>query len=197
MVQLTVIRLEKVESTISWLKQHLLELDRTKATVVVAEEQTAGQGRMKGRIWHSPPGINCYFSLCFFKEIPSEEMIYLTQLLAGTLCESLKKRGFMSYLKEPNDLMIAGRKVGGVVTHIVEQEGIKAIILSAGINVNASEESLSSIGQPATSLFIESGAKLDREQLLQEWLPLIVDTFERFRREGFAPFRDSVNKQFK
>lgn len=196
MLQLTVIRLEKTESTISWLKEHLLELDHTKATAVVAEEQTAGQGRMKGRVWSSPPGVNCYFSLCFFKEIPPEEMIYLTQLLAGTLCESLKKRGFSSYLKEPNDLMIAGRKVGGVVTHIVEQEGVKGIILSAGINVNTSAESLSAVGQPATSLFIESGLKLDREALLQEWLPLIAQVFERFSREGFTPFRQQIEKLF-
>lgn len=196
MMQLTVIRLEKTESTITWLKDHLIELDRTKATAVVAEEQTAGQGRMKGRVWSSPPGVNCYFSLCFFQEIPPEELIYLTQLLAVTLCLNLKKRGFSSYLKEPNDLMIEGRKVGGVVTHIVEQEGVKGIILSAGINVNASEEMLQSVGQPATSLFVESGVKLDREELLGEWLPLIVQTFERFSREGFAPFSDKFRDLF-
>lgn len=198
-MQLTIIRLEKTESTITWLKEHLLELDLNKVTAVVAEEQTAGQGRMKGRVWHSPPGVNCYFSLCFFREIPPGELVYLTQMLAGTLCEALKTRGFKVYLKEPNDLMIANRKVGGVVTHIVEQEGVRGIILSAGINVNATEEMLQSVRQPATSLLLESetGTKLDREELLQEWLPLIVQAFERFSREGFAPFREEVNKQFK
>lgn len=181
------IPLKTVPSTNTWIKEHLKELQRRAPLGVYAEEQTAGRGRGKNS-WFSPQGKNLYASFLFLRVTTYPHLSYLAHILslaAADLCEAEKVE---VQLKWPNDLLIEGKKLGGVLVETLSLEGRLALIFGIGINLNSSEEELSCLNQKATSLTEATktlhsipsfAARLGKK--LSENL-LILD------RLGFAPF---------
>jgi BirA family transcriptional regulator, biotin operon repressor / biotin---[acetyl-CoA-carboxylase] ligase len=154
-----------VESTAS--TQLLLTPDAAEGTVVVADEQTEGRGRL-GRPWFALPGSSLLCSVQLRPAVPGNRLPELTGVAARACAEAIAGLcGLEPELKFPNDLLVEGRKVAGILAEAREGR----IVLGIGVNVNISEEELpGGVDRPATSLLVETGRELDRAELLVELL---------------------------
>ena len=145
-------------------------------TVVVAETQTAGRGRL-GRHWHSPSGNNLYCSILLRSNLPNDrQTLWLSWVpLIAALAASRAVQtaaGLKSSVKWPNDILVADKKLGGI---LCESSGLgtdqMAVIVGVGLNVNIRREEFpEEIRDIATSIFTESGQPLDRSALLASLL---------------------------
>jgi len=150
--------------------RELAEKGEPEGTVVVAERQSKGRGRW-GRNWFSPQG-GLYFSLIlgpgkkkFIKPLP---------ILAGiSLKKAIKEiAGLESKMKLPNDILINGKKVAGILSEKTDS----FLILGMGINTNVKEEELTEFS--GTSLAQLTGKKIDNEKLLREFLQDFEEDYE-------------------
>ncbi|MEC0232187.1 biotin--[acetyl-CoA-carboxylase] ligase [Paenibacillus alba] len=160
-------------------------------TIVLAEEQTAGRGRM-GRAWHSPPGKGIWMSMVLTPRVPVYFMPQLTLLSAVALCRSIQKVCQVEIgIKWPNDLLIKGKKVSGILLESSgEDERLKYVIAGIGISVNLKTEDYpEELRNIATSLAIESGQEISREHLVQAFLQEFEDLYALYMDKGFAPIR--------
>jgi BirA family transcriptional regulator, biotin operon repressor / biotin---[acetyl-CoA-carboxylase] ligase len=159
-----------VESTPS--TQLLLAPEAPEGAVVVAGEQTAGRGRL-GRRWLAPAGTSLLCSVQLAPRIDPQRLPELTGVAANAAAEAIEAvTGFAAEIKQPNDLLLRGRKVGGVLAEAREER----VVLGIGINVNIAESDLpTEIDVPATSLLVETGRETDRAELLVE----LLDRLER------------------
>ena len=124
--------------------------------VVVAEHQTGGRGRL-GRSWVSPPRAGLTFSVLLRPAVPAAVKPWVPLLLATAAAEGLSRRCDLDVvLKWPNDLLIGGRKVGGV---LAESTG-DAVVVGMGVNVSTRRDELPR--EDATSLALETGEVVDR-----------------------------------
>jgi BirA family biotin operon repressor/biotin-[acetyl-CoA-carboxylase] ligase len=164
-------------------------------TVVVAEEQTGGRGR-RGRFWHSPPG-GLWFSLILRPKTPPAEINSLSLVLSLAAAEGLEQLpGISPSLKWPNDLLLGGRKVGGILTEI-SAEADQVHYAVAGIGINANFTSFPpEIEQTATSLQAHSGGAVCRPRLLSALLTALEDNYRRWCEKGFPPFRAAYKERF-
>lgn len=181
------IHFESIDSTNSWAKRNALSLDRAEVTCVSADCQTAGRGRLH-RTWISPAGVNLYVSFCFFIPADKECLFQVGQLLGLSTADLLHKHGFHVRLKWPNDLLIEGKKIGGILCETLAMENQLCVIVGLGLNVNMEREALDLIDQPATSLFIVSEKKYAISQLLEELTHLFNRHLEKFLAAGFESF---------
>ncbi|UJF36158.1 biotin--[acetyl-CoA-carboxylase] ligase [Paenibacillus hexagrammi] len=160
-------------------------------TLVLAEAQTSGRGRM-GRKWHSPAGKGIWMSLVLTPRIPVYFMPQLTLLAAVALCRSIQQMCSVDIgIKWPNDLLIRGKKVSGILLESSgEDERLKYVIAGIGISANLKTEDYPEELLPiATSLAIESGQEISREQLIQAFLKEFEDLYFLYSEQGFAPIR--------
>ena len=133
-------------------------------TVVIAEEQTAGQGR-HGHSWHSEKGSGLYLSVV----LPRESTPALTMAVGLATAEAITvTTGVACDLRWPNDVMIGAKKAAGILAQLVESAAIAGI----GLNVNH-QHFPADLAEEATSLRIESGREQSREQLLIALLPAV------------------------
>jgi BirA family biotin operon repressor/biotin-[acetyl-CoA-carboxylase] ligase len=147
--------------------QLLLPPDVPEGTVVAAGEQTEGRGRL-GRPWFAPAGTSLLFSVQLRPRIASARLPELTGVAAQACADALEAvAGLAPELKHPNDLLLRGRKVAGVLAEAREGR----VVLGIGINVNITEADLpTKVDRPATSLLVELGREIDRAELLIEVL---------------------------
>jgi BirA family transcriptional regulator, biotin operon repressor / biotin---[acetyl-CoA-carboxylase] ligase len=154
-----------LESTPS--TQLLLEANAPEGAVAVAGEQTAGRGRL-GRRWLAPAGTSLLCSIQLRPEISSERLPELTGVAARACAEAIAAlTGLEPELKFPNDLLIGGRKVAGILAEAREGR----VVLGVGVNVNVAEHDLpTEVDRPATSLLLETGHAIVRAELLVDLL---------------------------
>lgn len=152
--------------------QVLLEPDAPEGAVVVADEQTAGRGRL-GRRWLAPAGTSLLCSIQLRPRVDPQRLPELTGVAARAVAEAIEAvAGLAAEIKEPNDLLIGGRKVAGVLAEAREER----VVLGIGINVNIPEPGLPrDVDLPATSLLVETGSETGRAELLVE----LLDRLER------------------
>jgi BirA family transcriptional regulator, biotin operon repressor / biotin---[acetyl-CoA-carboxylase] ligase len=154
-----------VESTPS--TQLLIPPDAPEGAIVVAGEQTEGRGRL-GRRWLAPAGTSLLCSLQLRPAVPGERLPELTGVAARACTDAIAAvSGLEPALKFPNDVLLDGRKVAGVLAEAREGR----VVLGIGVNVNLAEEQLpQEVERPATSLLVETRRELDRAELLVELL---------------------------
>jgi BirA family biotin operon repressor/biotin-[acetyl-CoA-carboxylase] ligase len=147
--------------------QRLVGPADAEGTVAVAEEQTEGRGRL-GRRWVAPPGTSILCSVLLRPSVSTEHLPELTLVAARACAEAIgAATGLEASVKEPNDVLIEGRKVAGILGEA--REGY--VVLGIGINVNVSAADLPGRTQiPATSLLEETGGRVERAPLLAELL---------------------------
>jgi BirA family biotin operon repressor/biotin-[acetyl-CoA-carboxylase] ligase len=136
-------------------------------SVVVADSQTGGRGRM-GRTWVSPPGVNLYFSLILRPVVPSVRVPQLTLLVAAAIHQALCAiiPDLAAMIKWPNDILVNGRKLCGVLCEMQSEPDLTHfVVVGIGINVNQSEFP-SLLKDSATSLYLEKGRLFSRPELL-------------------------------
>jgi BirA family biotin operon repressor/biotin-[acetyl-CoA-carboxylase] ligase len=154
--------------------------------VVLAEEQTAGKGRA-GRTWQSDRAVGVYVTLLLRPRLAPVQAPLLT-MMAGLSAHAAigAQTGLMPDLKWPNDLLIRGKKVGGILTEMhAEATQVRFVIVGIGLNVNQ-EKFPGELGATATSLRIEKGKPESRLELLVRLLREFENDYNRFLREGPA-----------
>ncbi|MBA4543171.1 biotin--[acetyl-CoA-carboxylase] ligase [Thermoactinomyces daqus] len=160
--------------------------------LVIAEEQKQGRGRL-GRTWHSPPQTGIWMSLILRPPIPLTDASHLTLLASVGVREGMYRvTGLPIRIKWPNDLLIDGKKVCGILTELRgEQDRVHYVILGIGINVNADVNQWpDDIKDVATSLAKEKGTKIHRPPLVAAILEELEQIYDRYLREGFSFIRE-------
>jgi BirA family biotin operon repressor/biotin-[acetyl-CoA-carboxylase] ligase len=137
---------------------------------VIADRQTAGRGRL-GRPWASPPGVGLYTSILLRPNLPAGRASLLSLvagLAAGEGIESVS--GLVPLLKWPNDLLVEGKKVAGILTEMATMESrVSHVAVGIGINVRHNARDLPEDLQAiATSLRLASGREISRGELAAE-----------------------------
>src|SRR5262245_17261647 len=155
--------------------QRLLGDEHAEGAVAVTEEQTEGRGRL-GRRWLSPPGVSLLFSILLEPPVETPRLPELS-LVAGQACaEAIAAvANVTSEIKLPNDILISGRKVAGILAEARDGR----IVLGIGVNVNVPEDELpTEVDLAATSLLVETGRKVDRAELLVELLERLERAYD-------------------
>lgn len=159
-----IVYFDSIDSTNSYAKKEANKLKD--GTVILSEEQLLGRGR-RGRNWTSPKGTGIWMSLVLKPNIPPTEGVKMTQIAAAAVCKSIRElTGLNALIKWPNDIVINGKKICGILTEMAgELNEVNYIVVGIGINVNTDGFS-SELKEKATSLFIEGGRKIDRRELV-------------------------------
>jgi len=160
------------DEAIAWASQGAPDL-----SLIVADKQTNGRGRMD-RPWFTPPSSALAMSLILRPtNIERAHPARITGLLALSLAESLLKLGLVPQIKWPNDVLLTGRKVAGIlVESIWTGSELDAIVLGMGVNVlNASVPPADQVSFPATSIETELGHTIERTQLLRDIIVRVLD----------------------
>ncbi|AMA73542.1 biotin--[acetyl-CoA-carboxylase] ligase [Aneurinibacillus thermoaerophilus] len=171
--------------------QELAKEGAPEGTLVVADQQTEGKGRL-GRVWHSPPGANISMSLLLRPALELQKCPQLTLLTAVAVVETLHEFcGISAQIKWPNDILINGKKVCGILTELnAESDRIHSLIVGIGLNVNTLPEHFpEDVHGIATSLRIEKGEPLRRVPLLQQILTRLEELYDLYLAKGFAPVK--------
>jgi len=148
-------------------------------TVVVAEEQTGGQGR-HGRSWHSEKGAGLYMSQVFRLTFPPDTLPVVTLALGLATAEAIGQiAGIACDLRWPNDILLGAKKCAGILVQL--HDGV--LIAGVGINVNhvSFPPELAGI---ATSLRLEIGREFSRDELLEKLVAAIEDHLRILQRDG-------------
>ena len=143
--------------------QHLLTGDETEGTTVATDLQTQGRGRL-GRTWEAPSGRAVLFSVLLRPRPPMALWPELSLVAGGAVAAALREQtGVAAELSHPNDVLIEGRKVAG----ILPEASVGRVVLGIGVNVNQTAAELpTDTPKPATSLRVELGRELPRAPLL-------------------------------
>jgi BirA family transcriptional regulator, biotin operon repressor / biotin---[acetyl-CoA-carboxylase] ligase len=143
--------------------------------VVATGHQTSGRGRL-GRTWTDARGTSLLFSLLLAPDVPTERLPELTVLSAKAVAEAIGGE-----VKEPNDVLLNGRKVAGVLGEASEGR----IVIGIGVNANQTSEQLPPETRlPATSIRIERGHPVDRAELLAAILMALERRYDTWLSAG-------------
>jgi BirA family biotin operon repressor/biotin-[acetyl-CoA-carboxylase] ligase len=154
-------------------------------TVVIADEQTAGRGRLERR-WVAPPGTCLLCSLLFRPALLPAQAHRLTMLCSMAAADAIQEiAGLSVALKWPNDLIVKAQsqgwcKLAGILTESgMTGDALDVVIVGIGINVNVPEEALPALDPHATSILAESGREIDRAELLAALLAGVEARYAR------------------
>ena len=182
---------QETESTNS-LALALAALDAPEGSVVVADYQIAGRGR-QGRAWVAPPGTSLLVSILLRPNCPPERVPQLSLVSGVAVREALALFGVETHLKWPNDLLLHGKKLGGILLEASSSPGGDPIVVvGLGLNVHQGREDfLPELRNRATSLAIESARPIDKAALLELVLASLDRWYATYLRDGFAPVREA------
>lgn len=159
--------------------------------LVIAERQSAGRGRRE-RSWETPYGTSIAMSFLLRPNIPPDRASILTLVAAVAIADGISKVTALPVnIKWPNDIVINGRKVCGILTEMsVELSAIDYVVVGIGINVN-NEKFSPELSGTATSLFMEKGERISREQLICAVLEAFEEYYELFiKKQDLAPIKE-------
>lgn len=180
---------ETVDST-NRVALRLAREGAAEGTVVLADSQTAGRGRLN-RSWQSPAGTNLYFSVILRPTVAPPDAAQITLLAGVAVAEAVSSVCHAGVgIKWPNDVRIRGRKVCGILTEMrIEGEEV-AVIVGIGLNVNIRKEDFDAGHKDtATSLREETGRDQSREELFVLLCERLEQWYGAFLKDGFAAVR--------
>lgn len=159
--------------------------------LVLAEQQTQGRGR-RGRTWVSPRRLNLYGSFILRPELPPQRAPELTLLAAVAVAESLRAGGVPADIKWPNDLLVRGRKVAGILTELsADPDRVLFVVLGIGVNLNASREDFPpELADIATSVLLETERPVSRAAFAAGLAKRLEDWLDVHAAQGFEPIRE-------
>lgn len=181
---------EIVEST-QKIAHRLAGQGAAEGTLVVAEEQTFGKGRLS-RNWYSPKYTGVWMSLILRPNIPFHQAPQLTLLAAVAVVQGIEEAtDLIPGIKWPNDILINQKKVTGILTELqAEADRIHSVIIGIGINVNQKNGDFpEDLLQKASSLLIESGQPVSRATLIQHILLKMEHLYKIYLEQGFTPIK--------
>ncbi len=189
------ITLKEIDSTNNYARKNL-EIFSDK-TVIRAFRQTSGKGRL-GRKWIDLGENNLFFSIILkpsneFKDVYSN----FTQYASVVLSNVLELSGLTPQIKWPNDVLIRGKKIAGILSETVMQgANFKGLVLGVGINLNADAKDVNTIQDRAvTALNLEVGRYVDAEKFFKDFLERFFANYDEFLSKGFEFIRsDYINR---
>jgi BirA family transcriptional regulator, biotin operon repressor / biotin---[acetyl-CoA-carboxylase] ligase len=160
--------------------------DEPEGAVVLAEEQTAGRGRA-GHTWHSERASGIYVTVLLRPNLAPVQAPLLTMMAGLSARAAIQAQTDLAVdLKWPNDLLIGGKKVGGILTEMHAEPGlVRFVIVGIGVNVNQ-EKFPADLNTTATSLRVETGRLGSRLELLVKLLREFENDYNRFLSDGPA-----------
>ncbi|CAI6059099.1 Bifunctional ligase/repressor BirA [Paenibacillus sp. JJ-100] len=168
--------------------QKLAEEGEAEGAVVFAEEQTGGRGRF-GRKWFSPPGKGIWMSVLLRPELPLHHTPQLTLLTGVAVCRAVRAcTGAEAGIKWPNDLLIDGRKMCGILLEsALEDHEVRYCIAGIGVDANFDPQDYpEDLRQIATSIKIETGQTVNRTELAAAILTELEHLYFLYQKEGFG-----------
>ncbi|GAE91391.1 biotin operon repressor [Gracilibacillus boraciitolerans JCM 21714] len=186
----TIIFKEQIGSTQD-LAHELARKGEKHGTVIIANRQLAGRGRMEKR-WLSDDNGGIWLSMVLRPTIPPHQASQMTLFVAVTLVDTLERLTDQTIqIKWPNDLFINGKKLAGILTEMqAELEAIQYLIIGFGINVNQNINNFSEdIRHKSTSLKIVSSQEWNRTELIQFILQDFEGAYQNYLRTGFEPIK--------
>lgn len=186
--------LSEIDSTNRYLGDAAAAEERQAPAICFAEHQTAGRGR-RGRQWQSPFGANLYCSLLWRFEIMPSALPALSLAVGVAVAESLRELGFVGIgLKWPNDLLVDGRKLGGIlIEHRGEMGGACQVIVGLGLNYAMQIDQAAGVDQPWVSLMQlakAQGVELPSRNLLAARITdALICCLQCYTEAGFAAFQ--------
>jgi len=170
----------------------LAQKGEPEGTVVIADAQTRGRGRLE-RTWQSPPGRNLYLSIILRPHLSAAEAPQLTLMAGVAVAEALETYvpGQVS-VKWPNDVLLGKRKICGILTEMTATpRGVDVVVVGVGVNVNMVREDFEpSLRETATSLRMETGQTMDRLSVAGRLFESMETWYRAFQRDGFPAVRD-------
>jgi BirA family transcriptional regulator, biotin operon repressor / biotin---[acetyl-CoA-carboxylase] ligase len=181
----------RVESTNDVARQ-LADAGAVDGSLIIANEQTAGRGRL-GRAWIAPPRTSLLMSLILYPNLTPSQTARVTMAVALGACDGIRAAtGLDAQLKWPNDILLRGKKCGGILAESSTiEERVEYVIVGLGLNVNFARASVKGIPADATTIADELGAPAPRVLLAQAILRAIERYYLRLRagenlRDEFA-----------
>jgi BirA family biotin operon repressor/biotin-[acetyl-CoA-carboxylase] ligase len=188
----TVVRLGQVDSTQA-VAFALAAEGAVDGTVVVADSQAAGRGR-RGRAWVDEPGASLLTSMILRPQLEPSRLPGLSLAAGVAVAEALTRAaGLTPRLKWPNDVLVGGRKLGGILLEsrltAGGAEGSATAVLGIGLNLTQ-RLFPAEIAERATSVWLATGRPVDRDVLLSALIDAVGEWRRRLERRGFAPVRE-------
>lgn len=179
----------EVESTNATLSR-LARSGAAEGTVVMAEAQTAGRGRL-GQAWFSPAGVNFYGSVLFRGPLALEEAPVFAFIAGLALADAVQTAGAIPAIKWPNDVLVKGRKVGGALIECAAAgKEVDYLIVGVGVNLNVELDALAAALGPAaetaTSLRAATGREVNRNAFAADYLNALGKWAQCYREGGAA-----------
>jgi len=162
--------------------KRLAEDGAPEGTLVVADEQTAGRGRLQ-RTWWAPAGTALLMSLILRPDLAPHQAQRLTMLCSLAVCDAIAgTTGLVPAVKWPNDVLLRGRKVCGILTELgIKGTRLVYAVVGMGVNVNVNFGGAGELTLTATSLAQELGREVSRLELLRAILINIEERYTRLR----------------
>jgi BirA family biotin operon repressor/biotin-[acetyl-CoA-carboxylase] ligase len=182
--------LEEVDST-QRVARELAGTGAPEGTTVIAERQTAGRGRL-GREWHSPAGVNLYCSIVLRPPLAPGAAPQLALVAGAAVAAAVaEETGLRPGLKWPNDVLLGGRKVAGILVELdAEADRVRHVIAGIGVNLNAPETAFPpALRATAGSLHLATGRQVDRAAFTGRLLAALEARYGRFLAKGFSSVR--------
>jgi len=192
--QLSVFSQLKLHSTLDSTQSeaHRLAMDGANhGTLIIADSQQSGRGR-HGRPWFSPAGQGIWMSLLLRPVLSLNFAPQMTLLTAVALCRTARQSLKANVgIKWPNDLLIDGKKISGILIESVgEDELVRYMVVGVGIDCNMTEDDYpQELTGKATSLLIETGNRINRSNLIVDFLREFDELYNLYMESGFAPIR--------
>lgn len=170
---------QTIESTNNKAKELANKSDN--GTVIISEEQTLGRGRL-GRIWTSPKYKGIWMSIILKPDVDPQGVTMVTQIGAAAVVKTLSSMGIQTYIKWPNDIVLNGKKICGILTEMSgELNKVNYVVMGIGINVNIDKEEFpEELKSVATSLRSEIGNTVCRKELVTNLLNNFEVLYDEF-----------------
>lgn len=191
MKNINFINFEELPSTNTYALTNIDNL--SDKTVIVANIQKRGKGRL-GRVWISDNPENLYFTIVL--KSPKNLKVKLpfvnpTQYMAVIICETLESYGVKPQIKWPNDVLVDGKKISGILAEaFIKADDLPRIVLGVGVNLNSTPEEIEKIDQKATSLNLELNKKIDKKLFLDKLLENFFEKYDEFLLQGFPLIKE-------
>ncbi len=188
-----ILNFKELDSTSVWARKNLKDLENFK--VISADVQTQGHGQFE-RKWYSTDknGGNVYISIVL-KPKNIEHLNELTRYTSYIGAKTLEQYGVKPKFKFPNDILIEGKKIAGILAESVFiGNEFKGVIVGIGINLNLAAEDVAHIDIPATSLFLETGKNIDKDSFLEKLIENFKKEYDDFLENGLP---DGISEDLK
>ena len=176
---------EELESTNTYAMKNLSVL--SDMDIIVASKQTNGRGQFE-RKWISDKQNNVYLSIvlkpsCALEKLP---LVNFSQYTSVVICRILKEYGVSAGIKYPNDVLVQGEKIAGILCESsICGTVLKGLVIGIGINLNLEQGDVKKVDQPATSLNLLIKKPVDRNLFIDKLICEFLKNYEPFLQQGF------------